>query len=109
MPMLQYPLDRPKTARRMSAMKRLRVLLIVALTVGVIFAVGGGLLYAVRPTPELGGQPEKFTIGTAIIVAGYLLFNRLWPRDPNSPLYAVRADHRGEHLNEVEAALRARG
>ena len=31
---------------------------------------------------------------------------RLWPRDPNSPLYAFRASHRGEHLDDVEAALR---
>ena len=29
----------------------------------------------------------------------------LWPTDPDSPLYAVRASHRGEHLDEVEAAL----
>ena len=34
--------------------------------------------------------------------------DRLWPRDPDSPLYAVRASHRGEHLDDVEAALRAR-
>ena len=33
--------------------------------------------------------------------------DRLWPRNPDSPLYAVRASHRGEHLDEVEAALRA--
>ena len=33
--------------------------------------------------------------------------DRLWPRDPDSPLYAVRASHRGEHLDDVEAALRA--
>jgi hypothetical protein len=33
---------------------------------------------------------------------------RLWPRDPESPLYAVRASHRGEHLDEVEAALQSR-
>ena len=33
--------------------------------------------------------------------------DRLWPRDPNSPLFAVRASHRGEHLDDVEAALRA--
>jgi hypothetical protein len=31
--------------------------------------------------------------------------DRLWPRDPESPLYALRASHRGEHLDEVEAAL----
>lgn len=33
---------------------------------------------------------------------------RLWPRDPDSPLYALRASHRGEHLDDVEAALNAR-
>jgi hypothetical protein len=33
---------------------------------------------------------------------------RMAPRDPDSPLYAVRGDHRGEHLDEIEAALRAR-
>lgn len=31
---------------------------------------------------------------------------RLWPQDPDSPLYGVRAGHRGEHLDDVEAALR---
>lgn len=31
--------------------------------------------------------------------------DRLWPNDPDSPLYATRASHRGEHLDEVEAAL----
>jgi sulfite reductase beta subunit-like hemoprotein len=31
--------------------------------------------------------------------------DRLWPQDPDSPLYALRASHRGEHLDEVEAAL----
>jgi hypothetical protein len=34
--------------------------------------------------------------------------DRLWPRDPDSPIYAVRAEHRREHLDEIEAALRAR-
>lgn len=34
--------------------------------------------------------------------------DRLWPGDPSSPLYAVRASHRGEHLDDVEAALRDR-
>src|SRR5437588_8910552 len=37
-----------------------------------------------------------------------LQLDRMSPRDPDSPLYAVRGDHRGEHLDEVEAALRAR-
>jgi DinB superfamily len=36
-----------------------------------------------------------------------LPLDRMSPHDPDSPLYAVRGDHRGEHLDEVEAALRA--
>ena len=32
---------------------------------------------------------------------------RFWPADPHSPLYPRRALHRGEHLDEVEAALAA--
>jgi hypothetical protein len=32
--------------------------------------------------------------------------DRLYPNDPDSPIYAVRASHRGEHLDDVEAALR---
>jgi DinB superfamily len=34
-----------------------------------------------------------------------LPIDRLWPADPESPLYAFRASHRGEHLDEIEAAL----
>lgn len=30
---------------------------------------------------------------------------RTYPADPNSPLNAVRAHHRAEHLDEIEAAL----
>jgi hypothetical protein len=30
---------------------------------------------------------------------------RVWPNDPTSPLNALRAGHRGEHLDEIEAAL----
>ena len=33
--------------------------------------------------------------------------DRLWPRDPDSPLFALRASHRGEHLDDVEDALGA--
>jgi hypothetical protein len=32
---------------------------------------------------------------------------RLWPQDPESPIYGLRASHRGEHLDDVEAALRS--
>jgi hypothetical protein len=34
-----------------------------------------------------------------------LPLDRLWPADPQSPLNPLRASHRGEHLDEIEAAL----
>jgi hypothetical protein len=33
---------------------------------------------------------------------------QLAPHDPDSPIYAGRGEHRGEHLDEIDAALRAR-
>jgi hypothetical protein len=30
---------------------------------------------------------------------------RMWPADPASPISAPRAIHRGEHLDDIEAAL----
>ncbi len=30
---------------------------------------------------------------------------RLWPEDPECPLNPLRASHRGEHLDHIEAAL----
>ena len=41
--------------------------------------------------------------------AADLPLNRLWPSDPDSPISPARGEHRGEHLDEIEAALRARG
>jgi len=38
-----------------------------------------------------------------------LPLERLWPTDPASPLNPRRASHRGEHLDEIEAALAAKG
>jgi hypothetical protein len=38
-----------------------------------------------------------------------LPLERMAPRDPNSPINPGRGDHRGEHLDEIEAALRTRG
>jgi hypothetical protein len=37
-----------------------------------------------------------------------LPLDRLYPHDPDSPISADRTDHRGELLDEIEAALRAR-
>ena len=38
-----------------------------------------------------------------------LPLDRMWPGDPDSPINPARGEHRGEHLDEIEAALRARG
>ena len=38
-----------------------------------------------------------------------LPLERMAPRDEDSPIYAGRGEHRGEHLDEIEAALRTRG
>jgi uncharacterized damage-inducible protein DinB len=40
--------------------------------------------------------------------AAALPLARLWPNDPTSPISPARFAHRGEHLDEIEAAL-ARG
>ncbi|HET7581345.1 MAG TPA: DinB family protein [Candidatus Limnocylindria bacterium] len=40
--------------------------------------------------------------------AAALPLARLWPNDPTSPISPARFEHRGEHLDEIEAAL-ARG
>jgi uncharacterized damage-inducible protein DinB len=37
--------------------------------------------------------------------AAVLPLSRLWPDDPTSPLSPARGEHRGEHLDELEAAL----
>ena len=35
--------------------------------------------------------------------------DRMYPNDAHSPLNAFRADHRAEHLDQIEAALGAEG
>jgi Mycothiol maleylpyruvate isomerase N-terminal domain len=65
-----------------------------------------GLIHAVPPR-EVAQLALRTAEETDAKVAT-LPPDRLWPNDPDSPLYALRADHRGEHLDEVEAALRAR-
>jgi uncharacterized damage-inducible protein DinB len=42
-------------------------------------------------------------------LAARLPLDRLWPGDPESPISPARGEHRGEHLDEIEAALHARG
>jgi uncharacterized damage-inducible protein DinB len=38
-----------------------------------------------------------------------LPLDRMAPLDPDSPIWPARGDHRGEHLDELEAALPTRG
>jgi hypothetical protein len=64
------------------------------------------LIHAIPPI-EAARLALRVAAETDVKVAS-LPADRLWPRDPQSPIYAVRADHRGEHLDEVEVALRAR-
>ncbi|MFL5678359.1 MAG: DinB family protein [Chloroflexota bacterium] len=42
-------------------------------------------------------------------VVAELPLDRMYPDDPDSPIYAGRWEHRAEHLDEIEAALQARG
>jgi hypothetical protein len=64
------------------------------------------LIHAIPPR-EVARLALRIAEETDARVAS-LPVDRLWPRDPDSPLYALRASHRGEHLDDVEAALRAR-
>jgi hypothetical protein len=65
------------------------------------------LIHAIAPS-EAARLAVRIAEQTDARVAE-LPLDRLWPRDPDSPIYPVRADHRAEHLDEIEAALRARG
>ena len=38
-----------------------------------------------------------------------LPLDRMYPLDPDSPISPARSEHRGEHLDELERALRDRG
>jgi DinB superfamily len=63
------------------------------------------LIHAIEPV-RVARLALQIAEATDARVAG-LPVDRLWPNDAASPLYPVRASHRGEHLDEIEAALRA--
>jgi DinB superfamily len=64
------------------------------------------LIHAIRPR-DAAELAVRIAEETDARVAE-LPLARLYPRDPDSPIYAGRGEHRGEHLGEIEAALRAR-
>jgi uncharacterized damage-inducible protein DinB len=65
------------------------------------------LIHAIAPR-EAAGFALRIAELTDARVAE-LPLDRFYPRDPDSPISADRFDHRAEHLDEIEAALRARG
>ena len=65
------------------------------------------LIHAIAPR-EAAQFALRIAEQTDALVAA-LPLNRMWPGDPDSPINAGRWEHRGEHLDEIEAALRARG
>jgi hypothetical protein len=64
------------------------------------------LIHAIAPR-EAAGLALRIAEQTDALVAK-LPLDRMYPRDPTSPIFAGRGEHRGEHLDEIEAALRAR-
>jgi hypothetical protein len=65
------------------------------------------LIHAIRPH-DAAEFALRIAEQTDALVAG-LPLDRLYPLDPDSPINPGRWEHRGEHLDEIEAALQARG
>jgi hypothetical protein len=65
------------------------------------------LIHAIAP--RAAAELALRTAEETDALAARLPMNRLWPDDPDSPISPARGEHRGEHLDEIEAALRARG
>jgi hypothetical protein len=64
------------------------------------------LIHAIAPK-EAAQLAVRIAEETDALVAK-LPLDRMWPGDPDSPINAARSEHRGEHLDEIEAALRSR-
>ena len=65
------------------------------------------LIHAIAPR-EAAQLALRIAEQTDALVAK-LPLDRMYPRDPTSPIFAGRGEHRGEHLDEIEAVLKARG
>jgi hypothetical protein len=64
------------------------------------------LIHAIRPR-DAAAFALRIAEQTDARVAE-LPLDRLYPHDPDSPIDPDRGEHRGEHLDEIEAAMRAR-
>jgi len=65
------------------------------------------LIHAI--TPREAAQLALRLAGETDRRVASLAPERMFPNDPNSPLNPLRANHRAEHLDEIEAALEAKG
>jgi hypothetical protein len=65
------------------------------------------LIHAIAP--RVAAQLALQTAEQCDALVAELPLDRMWPGDPDSPISAGRWEHRAEHLDEIEAALRARG
>jgi uncharacterized damage-inducible protein DinB len=65
------------------------------------------LIHAIAP--RAAAQLALRTAEETDALAARLPLDRLLPDDPDSPISPARGEHRGEHLDEIEAALKARG
>ena len=65
------------------------------------------LLHAIAP--RTAAELAVRTAEECDALAARLPLDRLWPDDPDSPINPARGEHRGEHLDEIEAILRVRG
>lgn len=65
------------------------------------------LIHAIAP--RVAAQLALQTAEQCDALVAELPLDRMWPGDPDSPISASRWEHRAEHLDEIEAALRARG
>jgi hypothetical protein len=64
------------------------------------------LIHAIAPR-DAAQLAVRISEETDALVAK-LPLDRMWPGDQDSPIYAGRWEHRAEHLDEIEAALRTR-
>jgi hypothetical protein len=63
------------------------------------------LIQAIEPR-DAAGLAVRMAEDTDRLVAS-LPTERMWPHDPDSPLNPLRAAHRAEHVDQIEAALAA--
>jgi hypothetical protein len=59
--------------------------------------------------PRVAAELALQTAEQCDALVAELSLDRMWPGDPDSPVNAGRYEHRAEHLDEIEAALRTRG